>query len=183
MEQSAGHLDAEAQALAQRVIWLRLLPMRATRRVRSCSTSADGAVHVRVRAMALPQQSRQRREHGFRERIRGPEEAATGRILGPAGVLNGPVTWSKRLRIACRASKSFQTSHSPRRFDRRFVSGRRRHREAGSGFWSVRSPRDRDRRAGSAGFSQRTPVAPVGPCPSHWAHDDARWIALLGRAR
>ena len=57
----AGHLDAEAQALAQRAIWLRLLPMRATRRVRSRSTSAAGAVHVRVRAMALPQQSRQRR--------------------------------------------------------------------------------------------------------------------------
>ena len=38
--------------LAQRAIWFRLLPMRATCRVRSRSTAAAGAVHVRVRAMA-----------------------------------------------------------------------------------------------------------------------------------
>ena len=33
-----GHLDAEAQALAQRAIWLRLLPSRAACRLRSRST-------------------------------------------------------------------------------------------------------------------------------------------------
>ena len=37
---------------AHRAIWLRLLPMRPTCRVRSRSTSAAGAVHVRVRAIA-----------------------------------------------------------------------------------------------------------------------------------
>ena len=40
---------ADLEVLAQRAIWLRLLPMRATCRVRSRSTAA---VHVRVRAMA-----------------------------------------------------------------------------------------------------------------------------------
>ena len=38
---------------AHRAIWLRLFPMRETCRVRSRSTSAAGAVHVRVRAIAL----------------------------------------------------------------------------------------------------------------------------------
>ena len=38
--------------LAQRAIWFRLLPMRATCRVRSRSTAAAGAVHVRVHTMA-----------------------------------------------------------------------------------------------------------------------------------
>ena len=37
------------RCLAQRAIWLRLLPMRATCRVRSRSTSAAGAVQVRTR--------------------------------------------------------------------------------------------------------------------------------------
>ncbi len=38
--------------LAQRAIWLRLLPMRAICRVRSRSMARAGAVHVRVRAIA-----------------------------------------------------------------------------------------------------------------------------------
>ena len=37
---------------AHRAIWLRLFPMRETCRVRSRSTSAAGAAHVRVRAIA-----------------------------------------------------------------------------------------------------------------------------------
>ena len=43
---------AEAWRLAQRANWFRLLPMRATCRVRSRSALAAAAVHVRVRAIA-----------------------------------------------------------------------------------------------------------------------------------
>jgi len=46
---TASH--AEAWVLAQRAIWFRLLPTRATWRVRARSTSAAAAVHVRVRAI------------------------------------------------------------------------------------------------------------------------------------
>ena len=46
-----------ALVFAQRVIWFRLLPMRAICRVRSRSTSAAAAVQVRVRAMACRSRS------------------------------------------------------------------------------------------------------------------------------
>ncbi len=46
-----------ACVFAQRAIWFRLLPMRATWRVRSRSTSAAAAVQVRVRTMACRSRS------------------------------------------------------------------------------------------------------------------------------
>ena len=45
-------VSAEACVFAQRASWFRLLPMRASWRVRSRSTASAGAVHVRVRDIA-----------------------------------------------------------------------------------------------------------------------------------
>ena len=50
----ASRIPATKRPMAQRAVWLRLLPMRAICRVRSRSAAAACAVHVRVRAMALP---------------------------------------------------------------------------------------------------------------------------------
>ena len=66
-------IRATKRPMAQRAVWLRLLPMRAICRVRSRSAAAAGAVHVRVRAMACPSRSSAGERH------------ASGSGLGPPG--------------------------------------------------------------------------------------------------